>query len=268
MPESTATGIAAAAGAADWRSQIPEDLKDEKTLSPEVAPDLPSLIRTAVHAQRMLGKSIRILDEKATADERVKWEDETYARLGRPAKSEDYQITRPDLPEGFTWNDNLEKWFRTVSHSIGLNSKQVQKLVDDYVKWEMEQEKIARVELEDGLAKLKAEMGDDFPRAARGARAVVFRVGGEEFMKFLDDSGLGDHPAMIRFCARLGDLLGEDVLQLPGEIDVGEIHSAKAKIAAILQDPKHPYHLKKGELGHKEAVEEMFKLQQIAAMEG
>ena len=77
----------------DWRSEIPEEIKDHKSL--ETIQDVPGLIKGFVHAQSMIGADkLAIPGKHATDDD---W-NAVYGKLGRPNEAKDYNLaaTIPD----------------------------------------------------------------------------------------------------------------------------------------------------------------------------
>jgi hypothetical protein len=58
--------------------------------------------------------------------------------------------------------------------------------------------------------------GDNFNANTELAKRVVERFGTDEFKKALDESGLGNHPELVRILARIGKAMGNDTLVVPG----------------------------------------------------
>ena len=54
--------------------------------------------------------------------------------------------------------------------------------------------------------------GDKFPKSAEIAKRVVARYGSAELKTALEDSGLGDHPELVRMLVRIGSAMTEDQL--------------------------------------------------------
>ena len=104
----------------DWRSSLPDDLKNDATL--QNFKDIESLAKTVVHQQKVLGSRIPIpkTDEEKT---------ELYSKLGRPETSEQYQINIPDTHKTYFQDENVTQ-FKNVAHQIGLNNDQVNALID------------------------------------------------------------------------------------------------------------------------------------------
>jgi hypothetical protein len=57
--------------------------------------------------------------------------------------------------------------------------------------------------------------GDKFAASAEMAKRVVQRFGTDAFKKALNDSGLGNHPELVRVFVRIGRAMTEDQLVLP-----------------------------------------------------
>lgn len=58
--------------------------------------------------------------------------------------------------------------------------------------------------------------GEQFNANAELAKRVVEKFGTDEFKKALDESGLGNHPELVRILARIGKAMGNDTLVVPG----------------------------------------------------
>lgn len=58
--------------------------------------------------------------------------------------------------------------------------------------------------------------GEAFGKNAELAKRVLAKFGNPTINKFLDDTGYGNHPDVIRVFARLGKAMSEDSLVLPG----------------------------------------------------
>jgi hypothetical protein len=69
--------------------------------------------------------------------------------------------------------------------------------------------------------------GDGFVQNAELAKRVVDKFGSAELKKQLDDTGLGNHPELLRFCVRLGKSMKEDSLVLGGAKGEGKKSAAE-----------------------------------------
>lgn len=62
----------------------------------------------------------------------------------------------------------------------------------------------------DGAAQLETEWGSGFEENVRIAQATTTEFADESLTALLDDTGLGDHPAVINFAAKIGRLRGSE----------------------------------------------------------
>lgn len=59
--------------------------------------------------------------------------------------------------------------------------------------------------------------GDNYNESVELARRVVSRFGTNEFKKVLNDTGAGNHSEFVRIFSRIGKVMGDDTLILPGK---------------------------------------------------
>ncbi len=264
-PVSGQTGSASASSG--WRESIPQEIRGEKSFDVFKGKDWnevgPVMAKSFVDSQKMIGGSIRLPKQDATPEEKQKFNDEIYTKLGRPGKPEEYQFQRPTFGEG-QWDANLEKSFLGLAHKMGLNHGQVQELVNfeaNRIQSGLQNNTKAR---EDNVNKLKTEWGTDFPRRAELSKRAFTQIATEagilnEAKEFFINSGLGDHPIPLKIFHVVGEMLAESGFidgRVSGAANADEV---KAKIDAMFLDSKHPLndisHPK-----HKQAVEEYTNL--------
>lgn len=237
----------------DWRSSLPEDLKQEKSLAS--FKDVATLAKSYVHAQKSLGSRIPLPDPN-----NVEAMNEIYTKLGRPESPDKYQIERR---EGLDYNEAVEQKMLEQAHRLGLNNAQASELVN----WATEDHIASINALREGAEKaLKQEWGTAYDKNVAVAQRGLREFADDELIDLINSTGLGNHPALIRMAHKIGAALSED--SAIGEGATGNVMTpadAKAKIGQIMADPKHLYHAQHaGQPGHKEAVEEMQRLFQMA----
>lgn len=64
--------------------------------------------------------------------------------------------------------------------------------------------------------------GEGMNKTIEMAKRVVDRYGSDSLKKALNDSGLGNHPELVRFVSRIGKAMSEDQLVLPGTQATGK----------------------------------------------
>lgn len=104
---------------------------------------------------------------------------------------------------------------------FGLKSEQAQKLADAFVKHQAEalaaqakadDEAIAQVQkgYETALKADKELGGAHFNASIAAGQKALAKYGSPELTGFLDRTGLGNHPEIVRFFAKVGKAMGED----------------------------------------------------------
>lgn len=251
------------ADASNWRDGLPEELATDASLAD--IKDLPALVKSFIHAQRLIGRDkIPMPGEDASTEE---WMD-VYNRLGRPADADGYTMGPPDeLPEGYKYNAAYEAAIRKAFHEAGLRPEQAGPIWDalqaqatggykDFMSGQA-----ARLEAEH--ASLHEEWGEKYDENLQLASWVAKEFGGDDFVKFLNESKIAQEPQFLKVAAAIGAKLGEDTPQ-PGRASATLTPAeAQSKINEVMGDPKHPYH-DGDSVAHKDAVGKMEKLFKMA----
>lgn len=221
-----------------WMSQLPDDYKVNETLSQfKTIGDLGSkfleIDGQTKQFDEKLAKYIPKLGENATEQEIL-----TFRQaMGIPAKPEDYKLERPTLPEGVPYDEGMEKTFRDTAINLNMTPQQVQgiyKMFNDYeLNLHNEATKFIAENREKSVNALKdIWKGDDFvknteetKRAFRETLKVInipeSLGGAEAVIKEFDESGFGDHPAMIYFFNNLYQKISDDKFIRGGISTVG-----------------------------------------------
>jgi len=246
-----------------WRSdpRFPKEYHQEKMFDNIKAGSfdeaLPTVFKNYVEGQKYIGGAVKI--PKVT-DPPEKW-NEFYGKIGRPEKAEDYKIN----PSGDMQLDEarLGGALKTM-HGLGLTNQQVQGIMDLYAQDTKASMESYHTTQKQALATLKEEWGPTADRKFIIAQRAAQEYGGKELMEVLDKTGLGNNPAFIRFFADVGELLVEEGF-ISGKIEgVPGPQEAEKQIDAILADKSHPYNSKDNTPAHKQAVEAMKQLHELA----
>jgi len=237
----------------DWRSSLNDELKNNPTI--QNIKDLESAANTLVHQQKMIGSRIPI---PKTDEEKA----ELYTKLGRPETSEKYNFAIPETHSKY-FNEEQVKQFKNVAHQIGLNNDQAKALIDFQVKSvDFENQRrnsemtLGKKSTEEALHK---EWGYDYDNKVRAAQRAMSVYADEDLIQLLDTEA-GNHPSVVKLFARLGEDITEDMAKNTqnNKLAVSPI-DAKADIAKIYSDAKHPYH-NSGHPEHRNAVEQVKQL--------
>ncbi len=128
---------------------------------------------------------------------------------GAPEKYADFT-----LPEGVTPNATVMDSFKGIAKELGLSQVAAQKLVD-FQAQSVKAEVDARLNeftktVEAWGEESKKAFGSDFAKEFGNAAKAVERFGDASLRTMLQETGLGNHPALVKFCAKVGALLKED----------------------------------------------------------
>lgn len=211
-----------------WMEQLADDLKGNETLTQfETLSDLGTAF---IDRDGKLQNSIQLLGEDATDEERATF----FNSLGRPESPDGYELQRPELPEGMPYDEAGEEKFREVLHNLGLTKAQGEELFRAYQENNIETYsnlvEQRKTHHNEQVEALRQEWGDAYQENAEKAIRVAEKLGGEEFTNFLELSGLGDNPLIVKFCHAVHDLIGEDTLLTGGKTGGGD----KADAASVL----------------------------------
>jgi|TARA_R110000803_G_scaffold41297_1_gene88893 hypothetical protein len=220
----------------DWKSSLPDELKNDATL--QNFKDIESLAKTVVHQQKVLGSRIPI---PKTDEEKS----ELYGKLGRPETPEKYEINIPETHKEYFQDENV-KQFKNVAHKIGLNSEQVNaimdyqmKAIDNQVSTEPSKVAVQREETENNL---KKEWGFEYDKNVRAAQRAL-DVYGDDDIKKLMNTEAGNNPAVIKMFARLGAEVTEDMAKNTQHNTLATSPlDAQTEIDNIFSNAKDPYH--------------------------
>ena len=228
----------------DWRSQIPEEIRDHKSLAHFT--DVGAMAKSLVNAQSMIGADkVAIPGKHATAED---W-GEVWRKLGRPDTPDGYELVN-EMPEGIEQNDDMLNWFRATAHEIGMTPTQAQKMLGKYNQFLGTQigadEGMVEQLRETTEIELKKEYGAAFADRVSNGNAVMQEFGGEGLteLQLADGRLLGDHPDIIKLMVNVGEFInskiGEDVLA--GTKSSGGLapDDARAKLEEI-RAPNSPY---------------------------
>jgi hypothetical protein len=263
-PATTANGTTTAppsegkpAAPASWRDGLPPDLKDDKSLTRYT--DVAALARGHVELQKYQGRSVAFPGENATPQEKAAFEQKVNTWRGVPESPEKYTLS---MPEGLTPDEKgLGEW-KSTFHRLGLTQDQVAGLADMYFGSPTGNPALAHDALRTfGETELKKEWGGAFGHNLAIAGRAIKRVGGPEVFQLLEQTGLNNHPAMVKFWHRLGKDYQEDGA-IPTAQHGGPMgpDDARRKIAEIRADRTHPYHR-----GDRDALAEMQALYEVVS---
>ena len=243
---------------------LPDGLGGEPSLQSFDSVD--KLAKSYVHARKMIGADPdRMLQLPKEGDEDG-W-NQVYNRLGRPEDADGYDF---DLGDGEQSPDVAD--FKNVAHQLGLTNDQARTMLGIYnqinendLAEEHEQFEQMNVEY---LQDIQKEWGDDFNKNSELARRAFQNFASEELMDVMKETGLSNHPEVLKTFARIGQVLSEDNI-LPGTRGaiggMSPVH-AEETIASRMADPEfRSAYLDGASPYHEAAVKEMERLHNALA---
>ena len=150
-----------------------------------------------------------IIGEELTEDDLNR----VYKRLGRPDEPDQYDLSEIVPPE---YDQTAVEQFKQKAFENGMSQEGVKKMAEWYKEVEvanlqkMEEARKQQADLQ--ILELKKDFGVNFDREVNNARKALDAYTDNDFRKYMDDTGLGNHPALVKAFAKIGRELSEDRL--------------------------------------------------------
>lgn len=130
-----------------------------------------------------------------------------------PEKPEEYEYDAKDVAEEM--KQALDAW-KVKAKEFGMTKEQFSKLtayqIETMKAIRANEAKAREDNAKASAEELKKEWGNKFDENLTAAKKAMKQVFPESFGKFLDTSGLGNHPEMVRAMVRLSQAVSEDSL--------------------------------------------------------
>ena len=234
-------------------TSLPDGLDREPSLRNFDSVD--KLAKSYVHAVKKMGvppeQMLKIPQEGEP------WDD-FYTAMGRPESPMAYDFGGNDSEE---MND-----FREAAFELGLTQNQAHNLLEKVAENAQNEqakhnEALEQAEMQ-GFKQLQKDWGGDYDKNMDYARRAFGRYASPEALELMENTGLGNHPEMLKLFSKIGEQLSEEQL-LPGNASgFGQSPGdAESTLRERMNDPDfrnalinahHP--------NHKEAVAEKSKL--------
>jgi len=226
--------------------------------------DFQGWAKSFIDSQKLLGKPIR-LPEKEKKEERKKAIDGFMNHLRTegdieaiPEAPEKYEIKLPQ-EEGFKPNEPLLNSFKQFAHKTQMPPSMAQAAFDWYLNFQAEADALEQEKFQEVRTNLKKEWAGLYVRHMEAAR----RAGGKYLGPDADQLFSQIPPEIgVRFVkafAEIGDPLIEDALVSGELVGIPQVDEVRKKIVTMMNDKDHPLN-DVSKAGHKEAVEELTKL--------
>ena len=158
------------------------------------------------------GSETQKTEEELAADKaKAEKAEKDQKQEGAPEK---YEFT---AGEGVELDTEALKDFEPVARDLNLTNEQAQKLVDAYPKIlagvQQRQAEAWQAQTEQWAADVKADKeigGDKLTANLSAAQRALEQLGDPELKEYLDSTGLGNHPALVKAFIKVGKAMSED----------------------------------------------------------
>lgn len=249
----------------DWRESLSTpELKTDTRL--ERFKTVDDVAKSWIEAQTVISKKGLILpDEKAAPEEWGK----VWNALGRPEKPDGYELVKPELPEGMTYDEEKTKAFAAKAHELGLSKSQLKGLHETWnelAKSEFEKHTAAADDfLKKSVEAIKKEWGSSYDANLKKADSAIATLFGEDFRKMLIDTGLNNHPAVIKGMFKASQAISEDSFIRGDGTGKTKTSITYAEILSAKNDPRY-YDVGRRDPAYVAKVEKM--VNEYAAAQG
>jgi len=148
---------------------------------------------------------------------------DTKTLAGSDATTEPKAVETPEaydikVPDGMELDQAMMEAFTPVFKELGITQEQAQKLADTYAPLIANKTEEARQqalkeyqETVEGWKKdTIKELGVDSAKKLAYAAKARMKFGDEEFKEMVNELGVGNHPALVRFLIKVGQSISED----------------------------------------------------------
>jgi len=234
-------------------STMPEGLRDEPSL--QTFDSVDKLAKSYVNAVKKIGANPDNLI--SLPQEGESW-DNLFNQIGRPEK-----------PDGYDFGDDegVLDDFREFAHQTGLSQDQAENILNLFGDIQ-EEEKTQRVKEIEDLAldtkiNLQKEWGNKYEGKIDMATRAFAQFSSPELKSIMNETGLGNHPEMIRAFSKIGEILGEDSLVVGTGMGSTQFspQQARVEIQNLYSDKEFSEAYRDNRnSGHKSAMNKMDKL--------
>ncbi len=249
-----------------WKGQLDEGIRSHPSLASfeDNAEGLLNAAKSYVHVQPVLGLEKIAVPGKDSPKEVV---DQAFQKLGWPETVEGYGYERPSVPEGYPVDEDFEKAFLAKAHELRFNAEQLKGMSDFYYDYTGKAFTALTGKMEEDTEKtdlaLRRMWGKAYTQNAALADKVMATFGDKDFTQYLEETGLGNSTAMIKFLATVGKAISEDKMVGKPMTSFKSPDEARAEISKLRGDAEFMKRYNdKSHPEHKAAVD------QLAALHG
>ena len=230
---------------------LPEHLRMNQQLTKFDSTE--KLAEAYVNASKLIGKRAQDLQRSELigilGDEGVA---QVYSKMGVPESADKYEVQGLDHLDSTMKSKVLQK-----AHELGLSQDAMRNLV------EMElgvSNELRASQQQKWQAEIFNHYGRDAERALNYAKNAVSQFGGEPLKAYLNQSGLGDHPALVSAFVNIGKAMSEDTVPFAGHTPKGtEATSIESEITKLRNDKDFNKRWRSGDKGAAKTMENLYR---------
>lgn len=192
--------------------------------------------------QAQVAKDLRGADLPPTLNDLVKGYRELSTRpadaaaqpsVALPESPDGYELSIPEAPEGLELDEAAVAAWKAFAHENQFSPEQAQA----FVNWDLQRksEEIAaereaiKAAAEEQIKLLQTEYGNRWQGKLNSAIGLIDKFGGQELRAELDQTGIGNNPALIRAFISLAEAMGEGSFAASGgpgepEVNIDELY--------------------------------------------
>ena len=212
MSEVDAGGGGGGADAPAPAADAPAPAAEGSVLTPPAPADAPAPDATKTPEQ------IQQEADAAKDKEEGKDADDKDKPAGAPEAYEDFT-----LPEGMEMDAEVLGEFKNLAKELNIPQAKAQQLIDFQTqlatKQAEEYQAAVAKQSQEWAASIKNDPeigGENYEKNVESAIKVIQSFGDPALTELLNQSGLGNHPALFKFCHRISAAISEDKFVLPG----------------------------------------------------
>lgn len=256
-----------------WMADLPEEMRGNATLASFKGNDWkevgPALAKSFIETKKMTG-------QKAYDLPKDDWKPEQWGEwrkaIGVPETPDKYDAYDGELLKKTGLPPEMMAKANEKFHELGLTPKQVKGLVHEWYLPDaakgMEMQESGKQEaLKRDEDAIKAEFGDKFDSKIALVRRAAKEFGGDELVKWANESGAGNNPALVKMLAKIGEKMLESSARSGEAASSGpaDMESAKAQITEMMNKRiNDPAYAKNFENQKSPEFQQWIKLHDIA----
>ncbi len=162
-----------------------------------------AIVKSYFELEKSQGGRTKIPTEQSSKEEVEAF----YRSTGRPDAPEGYEIK--DVPGNVSRDEESENALRAIAFEKGCPKDTFEALVKNFYQRQSDALVASKIE---GEALLKAEWETKYDENIEIAQRACKELGGEDFMKALDQTGFGNLPAFIKTFHNIGVKMLDDTI--------------------------------------------------------